>query len=160
MDINNKAKSQKKSQFSEYINSNKNNFANSKVDNDTKEFTIDNFNNRSVLKEQFKNTQLKNISINFGFPNTRNSYDYQKNSFDLATKPIFEQKNYFYYDQNFQLFKNKSVSRYGDKKSKKGVNSLKKSNNNRLYSPQHKIITSIKKKKLWKKICLMMLFKS
>ena len=40
MDINNKAKSQKKSQFSEYINSNKNNFANSKVDNDTKEFTI------------------------------------------------------------------------------------------------------------------------
>ena len=147
MDINNKAKSQKKSQFSEYINSNKNNFANSKVDNDTKEFTIDNFNNRSVLKEQFKNTQLKNISINFGFPNTRNSYDYQKNSFDLATKPIFEQKNYFYYDQNFQLFKNKSVSRYGDKKSKKGVNSLKKSNNNRLYSPQHKIITSIKKKK-------------
>ena len=63
---NNKAKSQKKCQISETINSNKNNFANSKVDNDTKKFTIDNFNNHSVLKEQFKNTQLKNISINFG----------------------------------------------------------------------------------------------
>ena len=59
---------------------------------------------------------------------------------------MFEQKNYSYYDKNFQLFKNKSVSRYGDKKNKKGKNFVQ-SNKNRLFSPQHKIITSIKKKK-------------
>ena len=146
MDKNNKTKFQNKGHFSEYINMDKNFLSNSKTDIDTREFSIDNFNNRSVLKQYFKNSQLKNIKINFGFPNTLNSYDYQKNSFDLATKPIFEQRNYFYYDQNFQLFKNKSVSRYSDKKFKKGGNSYQNLHPNNLYSPQHKIITSIKKK--------------
>ena len=41
---------------------------------------------------------------------------------------------------------NISVSRYSDKKNKKGKNFVQ-SNKNRLFSPQHKIITSIKKKK-------------
>ena len=87
-------------------------------DIDKKEFTIKNYNNRSELKQNFLDTQLKNISINFGFPSTLNSYNYQ-NSYDLLENPVFEQKNYFYYDKNFQLFKNKSVSRYGEKKLKK-----------------------------------------
>ena len=62
---------------------------------DQKEFSIKNYNNYSVLKQNFLDTQLKNISINFGFPNTLNSYDYQ-NSFDLLENPVFEQRNYFY----------------------------------------------------------------
>ena len=113
---------------------------------DQKEFSIKNYNNYSVLKQNFLDTQLKNISINFGFPNTLNSYDYQ-NSFDLLENPVFEQRNYFYYDKNFKLFKNKSVSKYGDKKfnQKKFLNP--KLNKNRVLSPQHKIITSLKKKK-------------
>ena len=63
---------------------------------------------------------------------------------------MFEQKNYFYYDKNFQLFKNKSVSRYGNKKNKKGENFVQKSNKNLLFNPQHKITTSIKKKKIFR----------
>ena len=64
--------------------------------------------------------------------------------------PVFEQKNYFYYDKNFQLFKNKSVSRYGEKKLKNKLqdkSQTQKLNQKRLFSPQHKIITSLKKKK-------------
>ena len=118
-------------------------------DIDKKEFTIKNYNNRSELKQNFLDTQLKNISINFGFPSTLNSYNYQ-NSYDLLENPVFEQKNYFYYDKNFQLFKNKSVSRYGEKKLKNKLqdkSQTQKLNQKRLFSPQHKIITSLKKKK-------------
>ena len=114
---------------------------------DRKEFSLNNYNNYSVLKQNFLDTQLKNISINFGFPNTLNSYDYQ-NSFDLTENPFFEQRNYFYYDKDFKLFKNKSMSKYTDKNNnnkKKIIN--KQINKNRVFSPQHKIITSLKKKK-------------
>ena len=114
---------------------------------DRKEFSLNNYNNYSVLKQNFLDTQLKNISINFGFPNTLNSYDYQ-NSFDLTENPFFEQRNYFYYDKDFKLFKNKSMSKSTDKNNnnkKKIIN--KQINKNRVFSPQHKIITSLKKKK-------------
>ena len=147
MDYVNKAKPQNQTHFSEKVNFVKNIQHNSDLDIDKKEITVDNYNNRSVLKQKYPETQLKNISINFGFPNTLNSYDYQ-NSYDLVENPIFEQRNYFYYDKNFQLFKNKSVSRYGDKKFKNGNSTYEKyKKQNRLFSPQHKIITSIKKKK-------------
>ena len=121
----------------------------SEKDIDKNEITIKNYNDHSELKQNFLNTQLKNISINFGFPNTLNSYDYQ-NSYDLLDNPVFEQRNYFYYDKNFQLFKNKSVSRYGDKKLKNKLqdkSQTQKPNQKRLFSPQHKIIASLKKKK-------------
>ena len=146
MDSKNKTKSQNQTHYSSqigtyYIQP----LQNSDNINNKKEITINNYNNRSVLKQKFLDTQLKNISINFGFPNTLNSYDYQ-NSYDLIENPVFEQRNFFYYDKNFNLFKNKSVSRYGDKKSKeKSLN--KKDYKDRVFSPQHKIITSIKKKK-------------
>ena len=119
MDYVNKAKPQNQTHFSEKTNFVKNIQHNSDLDIDKKEIIVDNYNNRSVLRQKYPETQLKNISINFGFPNTLNSYDYQ-NSYDLVENPIFEQRNYFYYDKNFQLFKNKSVSRYGDKKFKNG----------------------------------------
>ena len=147
MDYVNKTKPQNQTHFSEKVNFVKNIQHNSDLDIDKKEITVDNYNNRSVLRQKYPETQLKNISINFGFPNTLNSYDYQ-NSYDLVENPIFEQRNYFYYDKNFQLFKNKSVSRYGDKKFKNGNSAYEKyKKENRLFSPQHKIITSIKKKK-------------
>ena len=56
---------------------------------------------------------------------------------------FLSKKNFFYYDKNNNI----SVSRYSDKKNKKGKNFVQKSNKNRLFNPQHKIITSIKKKK-------------
>ena len=117
MDYKNKEKSQNQPIISSknYFNINPPQI--SEKDIDKNEITIKNYNDHSELKQNFLNTQLKNISINFGFPNTLNSYDYQ-NSYDLLDNPVFEQRNYFYYDKNFQLFKNKSVSRYGDKKLK------------------------------------------
>lgn len=60
---------------------------------------------------------------------------------------MFEQKNTFYYDKNFQLFKNKSVSKFGDSKSKNNNNLSQSLSQNRYLSPQHKIITSIKRRK-------------
>ena len=59
---------------------------------------------------------------------------------------MFEQRNVFYYDKNFQLFKNKSVSKYGEKKSKNNIN-FSYAKNNCVLSPQHKITTTLKKKK-------------
>ena len=82
-------------------------------DIDNNEFSINNYNNLSIFKQKFKETQFT----------------------------MFEQKIISIMTKIFQLFKNKSVSRYGDKKNKKG------NNKNRLFNPKHKIITSIKKKK-------------
>ena len=111
-----------------------------------KEFFLNSCNDYSELKQSYLNTPLKNISINFGFPNTMNTYKY-KNSFPLSEVPLFEQRNVFYYDKDFQLFKNKSVSKYGEKKNKNNTSTSQISKYNRIFSPQHKIITSIKKKK-------------
>ena len=80
-----------------------------------KEYFLNSCNDFSELKQSYSNTQLKNISIKFGFPNTRNTYKYQ-NTYSLIEFPMFEQRNVFYYDKDFQLFKNKSVSKYGEKK--------------------------------------------
>ena len=87
-------------------------------DIDNNEFSINNYNNLSIFKQKFKETQFT----------------------------MFGQKMISIMIKLFQLFKNKSVSRYGDKKNKKGKNFIQKSNKNHLFSPQHKIITSIKKK--------------
>ena len=146
MESKNKAKPQNQISFSARNNHYQSMDQNLENNIDQKEFSIKNYNNYSVLKQNFLDTKLKNISINFGFPNTLNSYDYQ-NSFDLLENPVFEQRNYFYYDKNFKLFKNKSVSKYGDKKFNKKKILNPKLNNNRVLSPQHKIITSLKKKK-------------
>ena len=110
-----------------------------------KEILLKSCNNYSVLKQNYGNGQLKNISINFGFPNSKNTYKY-KNAFPVSRYPIYEQRNIFYYDKDFQLFKNKSVSKYGEKRNKNNA-SIQSTRNNRLFSPQHKIVTSIKKKK-------------
>jgi len=110
-----------------------------------KEILLNSYNDHSEFKQSYNNTILKNISIDFGFPNTRNSYTY-KRTFPLDDCPLFEQRNTFYYDKNFQLFKNKSVSKYGPKN--KNNNNLSPSiRQNKIYSPQHRIITSIKKMK-------------
>ena len=122
--------------------SNKNN---SNLNQEKKEILLKSCNNYSALRQSYSNGQLKNISINFGFPNTRKTYKY-KNHFPLTRYPIYEQSNIFYYDKNFQLFKNKSVSRYGEKKNKNNASS-QLTKNMRLLSPQHKIVTSIKKRK-------------
>ena len=111
-----------------------------------KDIMLNSFNDYSELKHNFPNSQLKNISINFGFPNTRNTYKYQ-NSIPLSEFPMFEQRNYFYYDKNFQLFKNKSISKYGEKKNKTGTHLSHQSRGSKFFSPQHKITTTIKKKK-------------
>ena len=136
---------QDKSHTSEWIESDKNYLSNYKINKEKKEIFLNSSNDYSELKQNYNNTQLKNISIDFGFPNTVNSYKY-KRSFPIAEYPIFEQRNTFYYDKDFQLFKNKSVSKYGEGKSKN--NNLSQSlRQNRIFSPQHKIITSIKKRK-------------
>ena len=116
------------------------------MNNSKKGFVLNCSKGSSELKHNFCNkTQLKNISINFGFPNTRNTYKYQ-NTFSLEEFPVFEQRNYFYYDRDFRLFKNKSVSKYGEKKDKNNK-SFSHIAPDKLLSPQHKITTSIKKKK-------------
>ena len=136
---------QDKSHTSEWIESDKNYLSNYKINKEKKEIFLNSSNDYSELKQSYNNTQLKNISIDFGFPNTMNSYKY-KRSFPIAEFPLFEQRNTFYYDKDFQLFKNKSVSKYGEGKSKN--NYLSQSlPQNRIFSPQHKIITSIKKRK-------------
>ena len=133
---------QDKSHLSEWIvDSDKNTLCNKQ----NREYILNSFNDYSELKQNYNNTQLKNISINFGFPNTRNTYKYQ-NTYSLIEFPMFEQRNVFYYDKDFKLFKNKSVSKYGEKKNKNNANLSQYSKNNRIFSPQHKIITSIKKK--------------
>ena len=138
---------QDKSHLSEWVmESDKNNLSNWNVNRAKKEIYLNSCNDFSELKQSYSNTNLKNISINFGFPNTRNTYKY-KNTFPLTDIPMFEQRNIFYYDKDFQLFKNKSVSKYGEKKNKNNNSVSQYSKNNRIFSPQHKIITSIRKKK-------------
>ena len=102
---------QDKSHISEWmIDYDKNSISNSNIIKGKKDILLRSCNDHSVLKQNYPNTQLKNISINFGFPNTINTYKY-KNTFPLSDFPMFEQRNVFYYDKNFQLFKNKSVSK-------------------------------------------------
>ena len=133
-----------KNNFSEWVvDSEKNTLSNKQ----NKEYYLNSCNDRSELKQNYNNTQLKNISINFGFPNTRNVYKY-KNTYSLVEFPMFEQKNVFYYDKDFKLFKNKSISKYGEKKDKDSTSSSQRSKNNKIFSPQHKIITSIRKKNM------------
>ena len=134
---------QDKSRLSESIYMDKNL---SKLTKEKKEIFLNSTSDYSELRQIYANTQLKNISIDFGFPSTRNSYKY-KRSFPLNECPMFEQKNTFYYDKNFQLFKNKSVSKFGDNKSRNNNNLSQSLSQNRLLSPQHKIITSIKRRK-------------
>ena len=142
MDLFSEGKRQDKNRISEWaFDSDKNN---KNSDKQRKSILLNSSNDYSEIKQNY-DTQLKNISINFGFPNTRNTYKY-KNSFPLNEFPIFEQRNVFYYDNHFQLFKNKSVSKYGEKKDDKNKNKTQYSKTNRVFSPQHKIITSIKKK--------------
>ena len=124
----------------------KNSLSNSNVNKARKEYFLNTCSDYSELRQSYNNTMLKNISINFGFPNTINTYKY-KNSYPLTDIPLFEQRNIFYYDKDFQLFKNKSVSKYGEKKSKNSSNNAQNIRSNRHLSPQHKIITSIRKKK-------------
>ena len=138
---------QDKSHLSEWaMDGDRNNISNSNTNKVKQEIYLNSCNDSSELKQNYKNTQLKNISINFGFPNTRNTYKY-KNTLPLSEIPMFEQRNVFYYNKDFQLFKNKSVSKYGEKKDKNNKSLSKLMRNNKLFSPKHKIITSIKKKK-------------
>ena len=94
----------------------------------------------SELRQSFKNTVVRNISIDFKFPNTKTTYNY-KRSFLNEEFPMFEQRNTFYYDNNFQLFKNKSVSKFTKSNNKFNISSKQ----NKFNSPQHNIITSIKR---------------
>ena len=148
MDLASKNKQINKIYQSEWLmNNEKKAEANPKNNKYTKKIVLNSCNTSSELKHNFcNNTQLKNISINFGFPSTRNTYKY-KNTFALDEFPVFEQRNYFYYDRNFRLFKNKSVSKYGEKKDKNSASFSHRVNDDRILSPQHKILTSIKKKK-------------
>ena len=141
MDFPPKDKQKDKSNISKWVMDYDKN-TNSNKNKDKKELMLNSRSDYSELKQKYANTQLKNISINFGFP-SRKSYRY-KNSLTLTDFPMFEQRNYFYYDKDFQLFKNKSVSRYGEKNNNNTNNYIR---NNRILSPQHTITTSIKKKK-------------
>ena len=145
MDLLSEEKIQDKSQSEFIMDYDKNTFSNSNVNKAKKEFYLNSCKDYSEFRQSYNNATLKNISINFGFPNTRNTYKY-KNPFPLTDIPLFEQRNVFYYDKNFQLFKNKSVSKYGEKKNKNNT-TLSQYLKNRILSPQHKIITSIRKKK-------------
>ena len=101
MDLFSEGKRQDKNRISEWtFDSDKNN---KNSDKQRKSILLNSSNDYSEIKQNY-DTQLKNISINFGFPNTRNTYKY-KNSIPLNEFPIFEQRNVFYYDNHFQLFK-------------------------------------------------------
>ena len=146
MDLYSEDKIQDKSQSENLTDYDKNTFSNSNIKKaKTNFYYLNSSQDYSEFRQSYNNTTLKNISINFGFPNTRNTYKYT-NPFPLTDTPLFEQRNVFYYDKNFQLFKNKSVSKYGEKKSPNNT-TLSQYLKNRICSPQHKIITSIKKKK-------------
>ena len=75
---------QDKSHISEWIESDKNYLSNYKINKEKKEIFLNSSNDYSELKQSYNNTQLKNISIDFGFPNTMNSYKY-KRSFPIAS---------------------------------------------------------------------------
>ena len=87
MDYINKNKPQNQTWISKKVNHDETPIQITENDIDNNEFSINNYNNLSIFKQKFKDTQLKNISINFGFPNTLNSYDYQ-NSVDLIKNQI------------------------------------------------------------------------
>ena len=61
MDYINKAKPQPQSRFTEKTNLIQNSLPKTEYDIDNKEITVDNYNNRSILKQKFRETQLKNI---------------------------------------------------------------------------------------------------
>ena len=69
---------QDKSHFTEsMIDYDRNTMTNLNLNKGRKDIMLNSFNDYSELKQNFPNSQLKNISINFGFPNTRNTYKYR-----------------------------------------------------------------------------------
>ena len=148
MDYSSNTRHHNRSNLSQYIpDYDTNTISHTNINKGKKDILLKSGNNYSVLKHNYGDGKLKNISINFGFDNSKNKYKY-KNNFPLSRYPIYEQRNIFYYDKNFQLFKNKSVSKYGERKFK-NQSSTDLTKNQRYFSPQHKIVTSIKKKKLF-----------
>ena len=67
----------------------KNTLHNSNQNKTKKEYFLNICNDYSELWQSYCNITLKNISINFGFPNTRNTYKYN-NSYPLTEVPMFE----------------------------------------------------------------------
>ena len=134
MELSSEDKQQEKSHLSEWVmDYDKNTLLNSNPNKTKKEYFLNSCNDYSELRQSYCNTTLINISINFGFPNTRNTYKY-KNSYPLTEVPMFEQRNIFYYDKNFQLFKNKSVSKYGEKKNKNNKSLSQLMRNNKFFT--------------------------
>ena len=134
------SKKQSKIQSTKWTDKNKNYSSSNKKNKEKKEIIVSKCKDYSQLKQSFKNTLVRNISIDFNFPNTKNAYTY-KRSFSIGEYPMFEQRNIFYYDSNFQLFKNKSVSKYSKPKSEANISK----NQNKINNPQHNIITTIKR---------------
>ena len=111
-----------------------------KKNKERKEVLVKKYKDYSELKQSFKNTLVRNISIDFRFPNTRNAYIY-KRSIPIEECPMFEQRNIFYYDSNFRLFKNKSVSKLVRTSSAGNISTKQ----NKINNPEHNIITTIKR---------------
>ena len=74
MDFNSEDTKQDKSRLSESIYMDRNL---PKLTKDKKEIFLNSANDYSELRQSYANTQLKNISIDFGFPSTRNTYKYK-----------------------------------------------------------------------------------
>ena len=136
------SKKQYRNQTPKWTVKNKTDFSNHIRNKERKEIIVRKHKDFSELVQSFKNTVVRNISIDFNFPNTKNAYIY-KRSFPIGECPMFEQKNIFYYDSNFQLFKNKSVSKFAKPNNKANLST----NQNKINNPQHNIITTIKRVK-------------
>ena len=139
MDVSSNIKKLEKNRISRSVDNNGKFPLNYTKNEERKEIFINSYKDYSELKQFYKNSYIKNISIDFEFSNTKNIYNF-KRTFPIEEYPMFEQRNIFYYDNNFQLFKNKTVSKFGKRKNNSKYKSTKQ---NKIY-PQHNIITTVK----------------
>ena len=140
MDVSSNIKKLEKNRISRSVDNNGKFPLNFTKNKEKKEIFINSYKDYSELKQFYKNSYIKNISIDFEFSNTKNIYNF-KRTFPIEEYPMFEQRNIFYYDSNFQLFKNKTVSKFGKRKNNSKYKSTKQ---NKIY-PQHNIITTVRR---------------
>ena len=118
----------------------KHSYCDPKINNESRDLLIESFNECSDLRKSFHDS-LQNLFNNFSFSASMKNI-HRFDSFTSFDNLFHEKRKTFGYTEDFGLFKNNSVSKFGIKKKK--MKNLKKGKG----KDYNKAITSIRKKML------------
>ena len=120
----------------------KHSYCDPKINNESRDLLIESFNECSDLRKSFHDS-LQNLFNNFSFSASMKNI-HRFDSFTSFDNLFHEKRKTFGYTEDFGLFKNNSVSKFGIKNNK--IYSLNKNEDNQQNINQAKAITSIRKK--------------